>query len=201
MTMRNTLFGAALSLLAVGCGPYLQYKSQPPSPSPAGLILVEVRDNREPNAGGVHKDRLGVQAGALGIPSDIKLDSETTVAETVHKLVSEAALSAGVGVAGKGQEQAATARVVIEIQRFWCAGYGGYKGDVTASLMVLDPSGQQIRVPGQPVHGEDGGINCKSIFKKALTDFYGRTKELFAVQQIRDAATGANTRPAPPPAN
>jgi hypothetical protein len=199
--MHKTLSFAALALLAVGCGPYLQYRSQPPAPSPAGKVIVEVRDNREPKRGGDKKEEVGVRTGAFGIPDEIRVDSPMTVTETIYKLVSQAALSAGVGVAGKGEEPSATARVIVDINRLWCAGYNPvYKGDVTASLTVLDPGGQQVRVVGQPLHGEDGGMECKRIYKKALTDLFNNARALFAMPQVHDAVTGANTRPAPPPA-
>jgi hypothetical protein len=45
---------------------------------------------------------------------------------------------------------------------------------------VLDPSGQQIRVPGVRVNGEAGGINCKHIFHHALTDFFRATRAMFS---------------------
>jgi hypothetical protein len=190
-----------LAFAAVGCGPYLQYKSQPPAPSPAGKILVEVRDSREPKVGGDRKDYVGMQTGAFGIPNPIKVPSPTTVSETMHNLIAEAAMSAGVGVAAKGDEASATARVIVDVQRFWCTGYNPvYKGDVTASVMVTDPNGQQIRVPGQPLHGEDSGMNCQSIYKKALTDFFNTTKAMLSMPNIQAAATGANTQAAPPPA-
>jgi hypothetical protein len=199
--MHKTLSFAALSLLAVGCGPYLQYRSQPPAPSPAGKVIVEVRDSREPKKGGDKKEEVGVRTGAFGIPDEIRVDSPMTVTETMHKLVTEAALASGIGVAAQGQEASATARVVVDINRLWCAGYRPvYKGDVTASMMVLDPNGQQVRVVGQPVHGEDGGMDCKRIYKKALTDFFNNARALFTMPQVKDAATGANTRAAPPPA-
>lgn len=192
---------AALLLLAVGCGPYLQYRSMPPAPSPAGKAIVEVRDNREPKRGGDKKEQVGMHTGAFGIPDAIRVESPMTVTETIQKLVTEAALSAGIGVAGKGEEGSATSRVVVDISRLWCTGYSPvYKGDVTASMTVLDPGGQQVRVVGQPVHGEDGGMDCKRIYKKALTDFFNNARALFAMPQVHDAVVGANTRPAPPPA-
>jgi hypothetical protein len=192
---------ALLSLVAVGCGPYLQYKSQPAAPSPAGKIIVEVRDSREPKVGGDKKELVGLQTGAFGIPTAIKVGSPTTVSETMQKLVGEAAMSAGVGVAGKGEEAGATARVIVDVQRFWCTGYNPvYKGDVTASVMITDPNGQQIRVPGQPMHGEDGGMNCQSIYRKALTNFFNNTKAMLSMDNVKAAATGANTQAAPPPA-
>lgn len=192
---------ALLSVVLVGCGPYLQYKAQPAAPSPAGKIIVEVRDNREPKVGGDKKEVVGLQTGSFGIPTAIRVPTPTTVTETMTKLVGEAAMSAGVGVAAKGDEAGATARVIVDVQRFWCTGYNPvYKGDVTASLTVLDPNGQQVRIPGQPVHGQDGGMNCQGVFKKALTDFFSATKAMLAMDNIKAAATGANTQAAPPPA-
>src|SRR4051812_43808205 len=72
LTMKQVSF-ALLSLAAVGCGPYLQYKSQPPAPAPAGKIIVEVRDSREPKVGGDKKELVGMQTGAFGIPTAIKV--------------------------------------------------------------------------------------------------------------------------------
>jgi hypothetical protein len=136
-----------------------------------------VRDSREPKAGGSKHEEVGVHAGAFGIPDMLTVDGETVVADTMRQLVADAARAAGIGVTdGPG----ATARVVVEVQRLWCAGYGGYHGAVTASVSVLDPSGQQIRVPGVRVNGEAGGIKCKRIFHHALTDFFRATRAMFS---------------------
>lgn len=198
--MHPTRSLAALSLLAAGCGPYLQYRAQPPAPSPVGKVIVEVRDRREPNQGGDHKEQVRMRSGAFGVPDEIRVDGAMTVSETMRQLVSDAALAAGIGVAAKGQEAGATARVVVDIDRLWCAGYHPvYKGDVTASLMVLDPAGQQVRVAGQPVRGENGGTDCKRIYKKALTDFFNNARALLSAPRLRDAATNANALAAPPP--
>lgn len=197
--MIRRLACAALSLVAVGCGPYLRYRTQPPAPPLSGKLIVEVRDSREPGKGGNEHEQVGVHAGAFGIPDTIKVESPTTVADTMHKIVGEAAMAAGLAVAGKGDEAGATARVIVDVQRFWCAGYGGYKGDVVASVMVTDPAGQQVRIPGQPVHAEDGGIDCRRIFEKALSDFLIAARALFAQPQVKGAALGA-VQFAPPPA-
>jgi hypothetical protein len=188
--MNSKLAFAVLPLLAVGCGPYLQYKAQPPAPSLQGKVVVEVRDAREPGKGGNQHEQVGVQRGSFGIPDNIRVESPTMVADTMHSLVSDAAMAAGLGVAQKGDEAGATSRIVVDIQRFWCVGYGGYKGDVTASVMVTDPSGQQIRIPGQPVHTDDGGIDCRRIFKKSLTEFLVAARALLLQPQVRAAAVG-----------
>ena len=199
--MPKTPFFATLTLLAVGCGPYLQYKSMPPSASPVGKIIVDVRDSREPKNGGLQHQQVGLQTGSFGIPSPIRVEKPTTVVDTMHQLVSEAALAAGIGVATTMDDPSATARVIVDVQRFWCTGYNPvYKGDITASVSITDGAAQQIRVPGQPVHTEDGGMNCRGIFKKALTDFFVATRAMLTMPNVMAAATGANTQAAPPPA-
>ncbi len=200
--MRTRLWCSALSLLAVGCGPYLQYKSAPPAPGPSGKVIIEVRDEREPKRGGDKKEEVGVHSGTFGIPDEIRVDGPMTVTDTMTRLFGDAARAAGLAVAAKGDESGATSRVLVSVQRLWCTGYHpAYKADVTASVSILDPAGQQIRVPGQPVHAEDGGMDCKRIYKKTLTDFFNATRTLFSMPQVHDAASGANARPAPPPAN
>ncbi len=168
---------ALWALVAAGCGPMLQYQASPPSPSLNGRIVVEVRDSREPKAGGKKHEEVGMETGTFGIPDVITVAGPTTVADTMRRLVSDAALAAGIGVTEDGG--GATARVVVDVQRLWCTGYSpAYKADVTASVSVMDPSGQQIRVPGMPVHAEDGGLKCKRIFAHALTDFFAATRAM-----------------------
>jgi len=199
--MPKTPFLAALTLLAVGCGPYLQYKSMPPSASPVGKIIVDVRDSREPKAGGLKHQEVGMQTGSFGIPSPIRVEKPTTVVDTVHQLVSQAALAAGIGVSTTMDDPSATARVIVDVQRFWCTGYNPvYKGDITASVSVTDGAAQQIRVLGQPVHSENGGMDCRRIFRKALTDFFTSTRAMLTMPNVQAAATGANSAPAMPPA-
>jgi hypothetical protein len=197
--MNSKLAFVALSLAAVGCGPYLQYKTQPPMPPLQGKVIVDVRDSREPGQGGNQHEQVGVHRGSFGIPDTLKVESDTTVADTVHQIIGDAAMAAGLGVAAKGDEAGATARVIVDIQRFWCVGYGGYKGDVSASVQVTDPAGQQVRIPGQPVAASDGGIDCRRIYKKALTDFLVAAKALLSQPQVHGAAVGTVTF-APPPA-
>lgn len=191
----------ALSLFAAGCGgTYLQYKPMPPAPTPAGKIIVEVRDSRETGKGGDHKERVGMMTGTFGIPSPVKASSPTEVSEVMARLIGEAAMSAGIGVAAPN-DPGATSRVIVDVQRLWCTGYSPvYKGDVTASLQIMDPAGQQLRIPGQPLHADDTGMDCRRIYRKALTDLFKNAQALFAQAQVHAAATGANTAPPPPPA-
>jgi hypothetical protein len=197
--MLKTPLLVALTLSAVGCGPYLQYKSMPPSASPVGKIIVDVRDSREPNAGGKKHEQVGMQTGSFGIPSPIRAESPTIVVETMRRLGSEAAMSAGIGVTTSDADPSATARVIVDVQRLWCY-RPVYKADVTAAVTVTDGAGQQIRVPGMLVHSEDGGMDCKRIFRAALTKFFGASRGMLTMPNIQAAATGANTAPAMPPA-
>jgi hypothetical protein len=123
------------------------------------------------------------------------------VTDTIRKLVSDAALSAGLGVATDPNDTSATARLIVDVQRLWCTGYRpAYKADVTASVTVTDGAAQQIRVPGMLVHAEDGGMDCKRIFKTALTRFFGSARGMLTMPNVQAAATGANPQAAPPPA-
>ena len=175
--MAKTSLLALLAVAAAGCGGLLQYKAAKPAAVQRGRVVVDVRDARPPKEGGNKHEEVGVHAGTFGIPDMLTVDGPNVVADTMRRLVSDAARAAGIGVTdGPG----ATARVVVDVQRLWCAGYGGYHGAVTASVSVLDPSGQQIRVPGVPVSGESGGINCKHIFRDALTKFFDATRSMFS---------------------
>jgi hypothetical protein len=154
----------------------LQYRAAPPAPSLNGRVVVEVRDSRELKAGGKKHEEVGMQTGTFGIPDVITVGA-TTVADTMRSLVSDAARAAGIGVSEDGG--GATARIVVDVQRLWCTGYSpAYKADVTASVSVMDPSGRQIRVPGMPVHAEDGGMKCKRVFRHALSDFFAATRAM-----------------------
>ena len=175
--MRKFLATTLLVVGAAGCGGLLQYKSAKPAAVQRGQVAIDVRDSRPPKEGGNKHEEVGVHAGAFGIPDMLTVDGPNVVADTMHQLVADAARAAGIGVTnGPG----ATARVVVDVQRLWCAGYGGYHGAVTASISVMDPGGQQVRVPGVRVNGESGGINCKHIFRDALTDFFKATRAMFS---------------------
>ena len=175
--MPKTTLLAALALCTAGCSGLLSYNAAPPARTLRGRVIVDVRDDRAPKEGGLKHEEVGFHRGAFGIPDMLVVDGPDVVANTMHRLVSDAALAAGIGVTNGGD---ATARVVVDVQRLWCAGYGGYHGAVLASISVVDPSGQQIRVPGVPVSAESGGINCKHIFRHALTDFFRATRAMFS---------------------
>jgi hypothetical protein len=182
-------------LVAIGCGPYLRYDGRPPAPPLAGKVVIEVHDGREPNRGGSMRQQVGQQTGSFGIPVPIRVENEETVVDTMRKIVAEAAQSAGLAVAA-GEAADASSKIVIEVQRLWCTGYMPvYKADVVASLMVVDPRGA-VRVPAQPLRGEDGGMNCKSLFKKSLTDVFNATQALLSQPNVKAAMLGPTFPPA-----
>jgi hypothetical protein len=191
-----------LPVAGVGCGgTYLTYKAQPPAPSLNGKVAIEVRDTREAGRGGDKTDQVGLQTGAFGVPAPIRLRAPEDVSGTVHKLVGEAAQSAGVAVVPPGASDA-TGKLLVEVQRFWCTGYSpAYKGDVTLSLTVTDPSGAQVRVPGQPLHAEAGGMDCRGIYKKILTQLFDSTRTALSAEPLRSAAVSGtpSTASAAPP--
>jgi hypothetical protein len=177
----------AFAVAAAGCGGLLSYKGAPPAPVQRGRVVIDVRDSREPKAGGAKHEEVGVHAGAFGIPDMLTVDGPTVVADTMHQLVVEAARSVGIGVTDA--PGGATARVLVDVQRLWCAGYGGYHAAVTASISVYDASGQQVRVPGVPVSAEDGGLKCKRVFHHALSEFFRATQAMFANPNVAAALT------------
>jgi hypothetical protein len=184
-------FCLLLIAVATGCGPYLQYAAQPRSPTPSGKIIVDVRDNREPKFGGEKKNEVGIQSGAFDLATAIRVEGATTVADTMRRLVGDAALAAGIGVATTNDDPAATARVVVEVTRLWCTGYRpAYRADITANLSIADPTGREIRLPAQAVHAENGGLDCRRAYQRALSGFLNSAKALFATEQVRTFATG-----------
>jgi hypothetical protein len=179
-------FLLSFTFVAAGCGGLLEYKGAPAAPVQRGRVIVDVRDSREPKAGGAKHEEVGIHSGAFGIPDMLTVDGPTVVADTMHQLVVEAARASCIGVTdGPG----ATARVLVDVQKLWCAGYGGYHATVTASISVYDASGQQIRVPGVPVSAEDGGLKCKRVFRHALTDFFRATRAMFSNPNVAAALT------------
>jgi hypothetical protein len=195
-----TRMGWLLLLVASGCGPYLTWETRPPAAPLQGKVIVEVRDAREPERGGKDKRQIGVatqgmSVGGFGIPQAIRMKDDTVVAQTLRAVVSEAAQAAGLAVVPEGTPDA-TAKIIVEVQRFWCSGYDPvYKGDVVASLMIVDPPGQQVRLPAQPIQTNDAAMQCKPVFHKALSDAFGATAALLAQPQVKAAALGAAAPP------
>jgi hypothetical protein len=182
-------------LLVSGCGPYLTWQTRPPAAPLQGKVIVEVRDAREPERGGKDKRQIGVatqgmSVGGFGIPQAIRMKDANVVSDTVRAVVTQAAESAGLAVVPAGTPDA-TSKIIVEVQRFWCSGYDPvYKGDVVASLTIVDPPGQQVRLPAQPIQTNDAAMQCKPVFHKALSDALAATATLLAQPQVKAAALG-----------
>jgi hypothetical protein len=117
----------------------------------------------------------------------------------VHDLVTGAALSAGLGVVPPGQEQGATSRIAVDIQNFWCDGYWPvYKAGVVMGVTIVDPSGTQVRIPAQPIQGEQSDGDCRGAYRKVLTNVFSVLRAMFSSPQIGAAVVGNPAMGAPP---
>jgi hypothetical protein len=205
--MRKLLLMLLLPLalgVVTGCGgskTYLMYKAAPPAPALNGKVAIEVRDGREPNHGGGQNDVVGAETKAfVPVPTPVRLKAPEDVTGTVAKLLADAAQAAGLGVAAPGASDG-TSKIVVEVQRFWCTGYDPvYKVDATLSVIVTDPSGAQVRVPGQPVHGEAAAGRCRGAYQKALSQLFESARAVLGADPVKAAAVAASaTGSAAPP--
>jgi hypothetical protein len=190
MRKRTILCGSLLVLTA--CGPYLRWKSAPSATSAAGKIAIIVEDKREPKKGGDDHRAIGVETGAFGIPDTVRLPSPDEAASALRGLVAQAALAAGVGVSPPG-DTSATAKVVVELQTLWCTGYPPvYKAELSASVTIVDPATNAVRVVAMPLQGDDGSTGCRDAYQGALTQAFAAAQAIFAQAQVKAAATGAD---------
>ncbi|MCU1283213.1 MAG: hypothetical protein JWM53_6759, partial [bacterium] len=128
----------------------------------------------------------------FGIPQAIRLKGNDGVAISVRELVTQAAAASGLATVAAGQEASATGKIVVEVQTLWCTGYNPvYKADVTASVMIVDPTSGAVRVPAQPVTASGSGMVCQSIYRKLLSDIYQQTATMFAQPNVKQATLGA----------
>jgi hypothetical protein len=185
------LLASALAVTTLGCGPYLRWEARPAMPMVAGKLAISVADNREPKKGGDDKRVIGYQPGPFAIPDPIRMPTETEVADTMHELLGQAALAAGIGVAPVG-DPTPTGKLAVEVQTFWCAGFTfHFVVNIAASMMVIDPASGAVRVPGQPISVEDSAGDCRSAYRKALTKAFDMAAIAFAQPGMKQAAVGA----------
>lgn len=199
--LRPALALCTLVAVAAGCGPhrYLIWEAAPPAPSVMGRAAITVTDRREPKKGGQDPSVVGFQRDGWGIPHPIHIGDAMQLSMDMHDLLTQAALSAGVGVTPPGQEGGATSRIVVEIQNFWCDGYWPvFKGGVVASVTVIDPASNQVRIPGQPLQSEGQDGNCRGAFHRSLNNLVMTARALFATPQVHDALVAAGGAPPPP---
>jgi hypothetical protein len=192
-----------VSLLAVsGCSSrYLTWRAQGPAAPQAGKIAIVMTDHREPRKGGERPEEIGIRTNAWGIPAPIVL-GVNEFPQSIVDFVAQAALAGGIGVTG-AQDGGATARVVVDVQTFWCTGYNPvFKANITAGVSIVDPATGAVRMAAVPLMAEGGGMNCRSIYRKLLSDLFHNAQALFATPEVHAAVLGAPMAApgVPPPA-
>jgi hypothetical protein len=189
-TFMRKLLLLLLPAVILGCGgkSYLTYKGLPAAPSLDGKVAIEVRDGREPNGRTAEHDVVGAQTRVLvPAPLPIKLDQPETVPGTLARLFSDAARAAGIGVVAPTATDA-TGKLIVEVYRFWCSGYDPvYKVDISVNLIVADPSGAQVRVPGQPLSITGSSTRCHGAYEKSLTQLLNVAKTVLAGDPVKKA--------------
>lgn len=195
--MQKSGFFVLLAMSAIGCGGgghYLMWNGTPAAAAANGKVAISVDDKREEKKGGAHQDVVGLQTGSFGIPQAIRLRPNDGVSLSIRELVAQAAAAAGMGVVAPGQEGTASGKIVVEVQTLWCTGYSpAYKADVTASVMVVDPVTNAVRVAAQPLTASGGGMVCQSIYRKLLSDIYQQAVTMFSQPALKQAALGIPT--------
>lgn len=197
--MRRLLVAVAGATLVGqgGCGGELMtWRTQPPAPSLAGKLVITVADRRAGNEGGDDPSLVGSEHGALFIPHALRLSGPTEAADKIRRLVSEAARTAGVGVAPPG-DTSGTARLAVEIHNLWCDGISlAYtKARLIASAIVTGPEGA-VR-GNMPLQVEGAGAHCSDAYETMLTNAYSSASAQMSDPHLKAALTGANARPSP----
>jgi hypothetical protein len=187
-------------LIAPGCvmEPYLQWNAAPQSyMPPQGRVAIKYVPNRRPPKHGDNEmDNLGNERSGFGIPYAIRLQGEQNppLDQSITQMVVQSMAAAGIG-STQVQDPYATAHLSVEIQRFWCDGYGySYKADVALNIVILDPRTGGVRTQFPVVREGSGGM-CREAYRRALSDVSGVITQAFAQPGIRAAVVGA----APPP--
>jgi hypothetical protein len=193
--MKSPCLLGVVALSMIGCGGgghYLRWNSTPAASVMSGKVSVAVEDKREEKKGGLHQNEVGLQTGSFGIPQAIRLKGNDGVAISVRDLITQAAAASGLATVAAGQEASATGKIVVEVQTLWCTGYNpAYKADVTASVMIVDPTTGAVRVPAQPVTASGGGMVCQSIYRKLLSEIYQQAATMLSQPNVKQATLGA----------
>jgi hypothetical protein len=193
------LAGAMLMIAAACGGPYryLTWRTQPPAPALVGKVTIAVVDHRVAGRGGDDPTEVGSERGALLVKSTLRMSTPTEVAEAIHDLLGQAALTAGIGVAAP-DSAGGTAKIAVEIQSLWCEGVmAAYtRAQLGANLTVLAPDGS-VRLAGVPLQVEGGGGSCSGAFERLMANAYASAVAVMSEPQVRGALTGSA---GPPPA-
>lgn len=184
-------FAALLVTAVAGCGTFhVEWDPAPPQASLKGAVSIEVSDRRQPHQGGQDPSIVGNDRDSWGIPHPVRVDGSEALTVELRNLFADAAQSDGIGVATPGQRVGVSTRLVVEIQDFWCEGYGVFHAWLVASLMIVDSATGQVRMAAQPLRADDTSITCRRALHNATATLYQNARGFFANASIRGAMVG-----------
>jgi len=177
-----SLAGALLALSAA-CTPVMSWRAQPAAPTLTGKVSVAVTDKRVGPQGGDDPSVIGTERGALMIPSAIRLSEPTEAADRLRELVTQAALTAGIGVA-----DGAGTRIAVEVRNMWCEGVimAYTKAYLVGVMSVLGPDGAPRTAP-MNISVEAGSGDCKRAYIQMLTNAYSQVAALLSQPPVKAA--------------
>jgi hypothetical protein len=179
-----SIAGTLLATAAACGGPIMSWRGQPASLAQTGKVTVAVTDRRVGPQGGDDPSVIGSERGALMIPSAIRLSEPTEAADKLRELVTQAALTAGIGVVDAGGK----ARIAVDVQNMWCEGiFAAYtKARLGGLLNVLGPDGTP-RTAAMPIQVEGAAGDCKSAYQQMLTNAYSQVAALLSQPAVKAA--------------
>jgi hypothetical protein len=180
------LGGLAVTLLALSAacgGPIMSWRAQPPAPALTGKAAVVVTDKRRGPQGGDDPSVIGSERGAFLVASAVRLAEPTEAADKLRDLVTQAALTAGIGVGPAG-----SARIALDVHDLWCEGVvmAYTKARLVGVMAVLGPDGAP-RTPAMPVQVEAGGGDCKRAYQHMLSNAYSEITSILSTPAIKAA--------------
>lgn len=178
-----SLAGTLLAM-AAACTPVMSWRAQPAAPTLTGKVTVAVTDKRTGPQGGDDPSVIGTERGALLIPSAIRLSEPTEPADRLRELVTQAALTAGIGVAPDGRG----ARIALEVRNMWCEGVimAYTKAYLIGAMTVLGPDGAPRTAP-MNISVEAASGDCKRAYIDMLTNAYSQIAALLSQPTVKAA--------------
>lgn len=140
--MKNTKFlFLALLLLSFlsACIPKMDMKSDSLAKMDAqrGTVVVgEVNNKRLKDYGGQSFGRLGILRGGYGNPFDLQTQEGREINTVLREVATNVLEHSGYTVVGTDKQGA---RLDIDVIRFWCDGYIGYKVEANLAAKLVDP--------------------------------------------------------------
>jgi hypothetical protein len=162
----------------------MSWRAQPPAPTLTGKATVVVTDKRRGPQGGDDPSVIGSERGAFMVASPVRLSEPTEAADKLRDLVTQAALTAGIGVA----PAAGGARIALDVHDLWCDGvWLAYtKARLVGVMAVLGPDGAP-RTAAMPVQVEAGGGDCKGAYQHMLSNAFSAVTSLLSSPAVKAA--------------